>query len=100
PSSSSRLVAKARRRLSGLQLAPLSAALLDVRRRGAALPSPGTIQRSDTSFFSSLEGSVTEQATHLPSAETTRARTRFIFERASCVMCFSAASYVRARSLL
>ena len=50
-SSSSRLAANAMRGLSGLQAGPLSPPLFEVSRRGAALPSAGTIHRSVDVFL-------------------------------------------------
>ena len=69
--------------LSGLHAGPLSVPLVDVRRRGAALPSAGTIQRSDTSFRGSYDGSETLKTTHLPSADGTGAPTRWNDQRSS-----------------
>ena len=62
--------------LSELQAGPLSDPLLDVRRRGGALPSPGTTHRSVTSFCGSYDGSDTLKTTHLPSGDGTGAPTR------------------------
>src|SRR5687767_4143106 len=73
------------RRLSGLHAGALSEPLPAVRRRGAALPSAGTIQRSEVSFFSSYAGSVSEKTTHLPSGDGAGDPTRFIRNSVSWV---------------
>src|SRR6185369_14502067 len=84
-SSPSRRAANAIRRLSGLHATPLSPPLVAVKRRGFALPSLGTIQRSETWSFSSYDGSTNENTTHFPSGLGTGAPTRFIIHIVSCV---------------
>jgi len=80
-------------RLSGLQAGPLSAAFVNVSRRGFALPLTGTIHRSTISFFSSYAGSVTGATAHFPSGETAGAPTRSMRNIASWVSaCFGAAA--------
>src|SRR5262245_29828461 len=73
------------RLLSALQATPVSVALVDVRRRGAAAPSAGTSQRSAVWSLSSYAGCVTDTTTHLPSGLGTGAPTRGISQSASCV---------------
>src|SRR6185369_10938336 len=84
-SSPSRRAANAIRRLSALHATPLSPPFVDVSRRGFALPSVGTIHRSDTWSFSSYAGSTRENTTHFPSGLGTGAPTRFIIHIVSCV---------------
>src|SRR5260221_12186163 len=76
--------------LSGDHATSASAALVCVICRGAVLPSTGTSQRSELCSFSSYDGSVTEETTHLPSGLGTGAPTRFISQSASCVGAFLA----------
>src|SRR5258708_35442032 len=76
--------------LSGDHTTSASAALVCVICRGAVLPSTGTSQRSELCSFSSYDGSVTEETTHLPSGLGTGAPTRFISQSASCVGAFLA----------
>src|SRR4029077_14720831 len=73
------------RLLSALQATPLSVAFVEVRRRGAALPSAGTSQRSAVWSLSSYAGWVTETPTHLPAGLSAGAPTRGISQSASCV---------------
>src|SRR6266550_2829421 len=85
--------------LSGAHVTSLSPAFDDVMRCGFALPSDGTIQRSDTTSFSSYDGSVTEKTTHLPSGLGSGAPTRFIRKSVSCVSgCFVCANAAAATS--
>src|SRR5665213_1087717 len=72
--------------LSGDQATPFSGALVFVRRRGAALPSAGAIQRSLTSLSGSYDGSSTGKTTHLPSGLAAGAPTRFIIQSLSWVI--------------
>src|SRR5437667_8299594 len=72
-------------RLSGDHATSLSDPLVNVICRGSALPSFGTIHRSDDCSFSSYEGLVTEKTVHLPSGLGAGPPTRFISHIASCV---------------
>src|SRR5437773_11165183 len=75
--------------LSALQTTLLSPAFVEGRRRGCALPSEGTIHKSDICSFSSYAGSMTEKTTSLPSGESDGAPTRGINHSASWVTgCF------------
>src|SRR5215813_13178816 len=73
------------RRLSALHATSLSVPLVDVSRRGGALPSEGTSQRSDTCSFESYAGSITEKATSRPSGEIDGTPTLGISHNASWV---------------
>src|SRR5438034_1800268 len=72
-------------RLSGDHAMSPSDPLVNVICRGSALPSFGTIQRSDDCSFSSYDGLVTEKTVHLPSALGAGPPTRFISHIVSCV---------------
>src|SRR5467141_2384823 len=74
------------RRLSGLQSTPLSPPLVVVRRRGSALPSLGTTQRSPTCSPSVYDGSVTLKTIQRPSGLIAGDPTRFIRKTSSCVI--------------
>src|SRR5258708_8116785 len=76
--------------LSGDHTTSASAAFVCVICRAAGLRSTGTSQRSELCSFSSYDGSVTEETTHLPSGLGTGAPTRFISQSASCVGAFLA----------
>src|SRR5213075_2377633 len=65
-------------RLSGDHATSLSDPLVKVICRGSALPSFGTIQRSEVCSFSSYDGLVTEKTVHLPSELGAGPPTRFI----------------------
>src|SRR5258706_14274362 len=73
------------RRLAGDHATSPSDDLVNVICRGSALPSLGTIQRSDDCSFSSYDGLVTEKTVHLPSGLGAGAPTRFISHIVSCV---------------
>src|SRR6267378_5096801 len=85
-SSPSRRALNAIRRLSGLQSTPLSPPLLFVSRRGSALPSSGTIQRSLTCSPSVYDGSVTLNTTQRPSGLIAGEDRRFIRKTSSWVI--------------
>src|SRR5258706_5562727 len=73
------------RRLAGDHATSPSDDLVNVICRGSALPSLGTIQRSDDCSFSSYDGLVTEKTVHLPSGLGAGPPTRFISHIVSCV---------------
>src|SRR5207244_7017074 len=81
----SRLAEKAMLLLSGDHATSPSDPLVNVICRGSALPSFGTIQRSDDCSFSSYDGLVTEKTVHLPSGLGAGPPTRFISHIVSCV---------------
>src|SRR5882762_8023855 len=85
-SSPSRRALNAIRRLSGLQSTPPSPALVFVRRRGSALPSLGTSQRSLTCSPSVYDGSVTLKTIQRPSGLMAGEPTRFMRKTSSWVM--------------
>src|SRR6266576_1249863 len=85
-SSPSRRALNAIRRLSGLQSTPLSPPLVFVRRRGSALPSLGTSQRSLTCSPSVYDGSVTLNTIQRPSGLIAGDPTRFMRKTSSCVI--------------
>src|SRR6266508_154895 len=85
-SSPSRRALNAMRRLSGLQSTPLSPALVFVRRRGSALPSLGTSQRSLTCSPSVYDGSVTLKTIQRPSGLMAGEPTRFMRKTSSWVI--------------
>src|SRR5258705_10934427 len=85
-SSPSRRALNAMRRLSGLQSTPLSPALVFVSRRGSALPSLGTSQRSLTCSPSVYDGSVTLKTIQRPSGLMAGEPTRFMRKTSSWVL--------------
>src|SRR6266487_2456176 len=85
-SSPSRRAVNANRRLSGLQSTPPSPPFELVSRRGSALPSVGTSQRSLTCSPSVYDGSVTLNTIQRPSGLIAGELTRFMRKTSSCVM--------------
>src|SRR5688572_15962163 len=71
---------------SGLQAGPPSAPGFQVRRRGGALPSEGTSQRSLSPLFSSTEKRLIVKTTCLLSGESAGAPARSMAHRSSGVM--------------
>src|SRR6266850_915042 len=85
-SSPSRLALNAILRLSGLQSTPPSPPLVFVRRRGSALPSLGTSQRSLTCSPSVYDGSVTLKTIQRPSGLIAGELMRFMRKTSSWVI--------------
>src|SRR2546425_2646394 len=85
-SSPSRRALNAIRLLSALQSTPLSPPFVLVRRRGSALPSLGTSQRSPTCSPSVYDGSVTLNTIQRPSGLIAGELIRFMRKTSSCVI--------------